>query len=87
MSMRSTVCLLTILLSGCHGVSLFERPTAEAPLLSVPLWECYQQCLVTTDPTELILIIDQYKRVMLTDQPRIEHALSGITIRFEETPR
>jgi len=35
----------------------------------------------------LILIIDQYKRVMLTDQPRIEHALSGIAIRFEETPR
>lgn len=31
----------------------------------MPLWERYQQCLVTTDPTELILIIDQFERVML----------------------
>jgi len=29
------------------------------------LWERYQQCLVTTDPTELVLIIDQFERVML----------------------
>jgi hypothetical protein len=32
----------------------------------MPLWERYQQCLVTTDPTELVLIIDQFERVMLT---------------------
>jgi hypothetical protein len=31
----------------------------------MPLWERYQQCLVTTDPTELVLIIDQLERVML----------------------
>ena len=31
----------------------------------MPLWERYQQCLVTTDPTELVLIIDQFERVML----------------------
>lgn len=30
----------------------------------MPLWERYQQCLVTTDPTELVLIIDQFERVM-----------------------
>jgi hypothetical protein len=29
------------------------------------LWERYQQCLVTTDSTELVLIIDQFERVML----------------------
>jgi len=68
-SMRWTVCLLTILLSGCHGMSLFERPTAEAPPPIMPLWARYQQCLVTTDPTELALIIDQFERVML---PRTE---------------
>jgi len=62
--MRWTVCLLTILLSGCHGVSLFERPTAEAPPSIMPLWERYQQCVVTTDLTELVLIIDQFERVM-----------------------
>ena len=65
MFMRWTVCLLTILLSGCHGLSLLERPTAEAPPSIMPLWERYQQCLVTTDPTELVLIIDQFERVML----------------------
>ena len=63
--MRWTVCLLTILLSGCHGMSLFERPTTEAPPPIMLLWERYQQCLVTTDPTELVLIIDQFERVML----------------------
>ena len=31
----------------------------------MPLWERYQQCLVTTDPTELVLIIDQFERVIL----------------------
>ena len=62
--MRWTVCLLTILLSGCHGVSLLERSTAEAPSPIMPLWERYQQCLVTTDPTKLVLIIDQFERVM-----------------------
>ncbi|MDZ4734671.1 MAG: hypothetical protein SGJ16_13935 [Nitrospirota bacterium] len=53
----------------------------------MPLWERYQLCLVTPDPTELILTIDQFKRVMLTDHQRIVHALSGIAIRFEETPQ
>lgn len=63
MSMRWTVCLL-LFLGGCHGVSLLERPTAEAPPPIMPLSERYQQCLVTTDPTELVLIIDQFERVM-----------------------
>ena len=30
----------------------------------MPLWERYQQCLVTTDPMELALIIDQFERVV-----------------------
>ena len=30
----------------------------------MPLWERYQQCLVITDPTELVLIIDQFERVV-----------------------
>jgi hypothetical protein len=62
--MRWTVCLLTILLSGCHGVSVFERPTEEVPPSIMSSWAHYQQCLVTTDPTELVLIIDQLERVM-----------------------
>jgi hypothetical protein len=63
--MRWTICLLTILFSGCHGVLLLERPTAEAPPPIMPLWERYQQCLVTTDPAELVLIIEQFERVRL----------------------
>jgi hypothetical protein len=31
----------------------------------MPLWERYQQCLITTDTTELFLIIEQFERVML----------------------
>ncbi len=65
MSMRWIACLLIILLSGCQGVSLLERPTAEGPPSIMPLWERYQQCLVTIDPTELVLIIDQFERVRL----------------------
>lgn len=38
---------------------------AEAPPSIMPLWERYQQCLVTTDPTEFVLIIDQLERVRL----------------------
>ena len=33
----------------------------------MPLWERYQQCLVTTDATELALIIDQFEHVMLAE--------------------
>ena len=59
--MRWPVGLLIILLSGCHGMPLFERATAEAPPSIMPLWEHYKQCLVTTDPAELTLIIDKFE--------------------------
>jgi len=62
--MRWTICLLTLLFSGCHGVSLLERPTAEAPPPIMPMWAHYQQCLVTTDPTEFVSIIDQLESVV-----------------------
>ena len=73
MCMRWTVCLLTILLSGCHGVLLLERPTVEASPSIMPLWERYQQCLVSTDPTEMLLIIEQFERVMPAGVPRLFH--------------
>ena len=60
--MRRTVCLLIILLSGCHGVPLLEQATGETPPSIMLLWERYQQCLVTNDPTELVLIIEQFER-------------------------
>ena len=58
------MCLLIILLSGCHGVSLLERTTAELPLPIMPLWRSYQHCLAVTDPAELFLIIEQVERVV-----------------------
>lgn len=61
--MRWMLYLLTALLSGCQALPVFERPIEnEFPIM--PLWERYQRCLVTTDPTELLLIIDQFERVM-----------------------
>lgn len=60
--MRWTVCLLSILLSGCQGMSLFERhPVSDQPSI-MHLWERYQQCLATTDHAELALLIDQFER-------------------------
>lgn len=61
--MRWTICLLTILISGCQGVSLFERPTAEASSPIMLSWAHYQQCLVTTDPMEFSFIIAQLESV------------------------
>jgi hypothetical protein len=57
------MCLLIILLSGCHGVSLLER-TTEPPPPIMPLWESYRQCLAATEPTELVVIIEQFERVV-----------------------
>lgn len=64
--MRWIVCLLSIFLGGCQALSWSALPAAEAPPPIMPLWERYQQCLVTTDPAELARIIDQFERVMLT---------------------
>jgi hypothetical protein len=58
------MCLLIILLSGCHDISLLERTTAEPPLPIMPLWESYQYCLAATDPTELVLIVERFERVV-----------------------
>ena len=62
--MRWMICLLAILFGGCHGGPLLERPTAEELPPIILLWERYQQCLVATDPTELLLIIGQLERVV-----------------------
>jgi hypothetical protein len=62
--MHWRVCLLTILLSGCQGASLSERPTEDAQPHIMQLWKLYQQCLATDDPTEFVSIIDRFERVM-----------------------
>ena len=79
MFMRWIICFLTILLSGCHAVSLLDRSAAEVSSSIMPLWERYQQCLVTTDLTELMLIVDQFEHVMLagTEPPSWMKAWGG----------
>ena len=52
-----------MLLSGCQGIPLLNRLTEEAPPSVMPLWERYQQCLVTTDPMELALIVEKFELV------------------------
>ena len=43
----------------------FERPMAEAPPSIMQLWERYHKCLVTTDPTESVQIIEQFEPAVL----------------------
>lgn len=64
--MRWTVCLFTILLSGCQGLSLLDRPTENAFMPIMPLWERYQQCLTSTNLEELVLVIEQFEHAALT---------------------
>src|SRR5262245_11949277 len=67
MSMRWTFCLISILLYGCQGVSVLERPAENALMPIMPLWDRYQQCLASTNPDKLVLVIDQFERVMHVD--------------------
>lgn len=59
--MRWTICLCTIVLSGCQTISLLDRPTEIALIPIMPLWERYQQCLRSTNPEELISVLDQFE--------------------------
>ena len=67
MSMRCIVCLITILLSGCQAVPQLDRPTENSLIPIMPLWERYQQCLASTSPEELVLVIAQFERATLID--------------------
>lgn len=64
--MRLIVGLLMVLLSGCHGVSLFERSGENKPPSIMSLWERYQHCRTTTDPPELFRMIDLFEGVTLS---------------------
>jgi hypothetical protein len=67
MSMRWTFCLISILFYGCQGVSVLEWPTEDALTFIMPLWDRYQQCLTSTNPEKLALVIDQFERVTHLD--------------------
>ncbi len=65
--MRWTVCLLLILLNGCQSIPLLDWLAVEAPPSIMPLWEHYQQCLVTTDLAELNILIEKVEQVTLAE--------------------
>lgn len=65
-AMRWTIYLITILISGCQGLSGLEWPTENALVPIMSLWERYQQCMESTNPEELVMAIEQFERATLT---------------------
>ena len=55
------LCLLTLLLGSCHGVSTFET-SEEAASSVMPQWQRYQQCLTEGDATVLLRFIEDFER-------------------------
>ena len=66
--MRWMVGLLTVLLTGCQGLSLLDVPPERDPQI-MPLWEQYQRCRVATDPDELIHLVHHLDAVRVTGVP------------------
>lgn len=62
--MHWIVGLLTILLTGCQGLSLLESPGQSDPHPIMSLWERYQRCRASTDPLELVHMAQQFDTVM-----------------------
>jgi hypothetical protein len=64
--MQLRMVVLTLLLSGCQGLPLLKQWEGSTAPSVMPLWERYLQCLVASEPTELLQIVDQIEEVMLT---------------------
>lgn len=63
--MRVAMCLLTIMLSGCQGISILDRVDGDPSYSVWPLWEQYRQCLTTTDPADLLSTVERLEQAML----------------------
>jgi hypothetical protein len=83
--MRWTVCLRTIFLSGCHGLSLLERPSAEAPPSIMPRTRCCGTCMTDQcydrideqGPLRLARIIHEGPSRKRADAKRDGHSEAG----------
>ena len=64
--MRLGMVVLTLLLSGCQALPLLKPWEGSSSPSVMPLWERYRQCLVASEPTELLRIVDQIELVMFT---------------------
>ncbi len=65
--MRIAGLLLTILLTGCHGVSWLDRWQNQHSPSVMPLWSTYQRCMTTTDADLLQQAIGQLEEAKLQD--------------------
>ena len=63
--MRITICLLSMILSGCQGISILDRVNRDPPLSVWHLWEQYRQCLTSTDLAHLLSTVDRLQQAML----------------------
>jgi hypothetical protein len=55
---HTSAVLRHVTIKAVHGMPGSARGAPMVRTTVIPLWERYQQCLVTTDPTELVLIIE-----------------------------
>jgi hypothetical protein len=63
--MRSITMLMTLVLTGCQGISTLDQWMAQPVPSVMPFWETYQRCMTTTDPHVLIQSVEQLERAML----------------------
>lgn len=57
--------LITLILTGCQGISTIEQWMAQPVPSIMPFWETYQRCMTTTDPHVLVHSVEQLERAML----------------------
>lgn len=65
MAMRIAMCLLTIILTGCQGIPIFDRVDRDLPFSVWPLWEQYRRCVTATDPADLLATVERLERAMM----------------------
>lgn len=61
-----TICLISLLLTGCQELPRLDLWETAAPPSVMPLWERYQQCLEANEPATLLQLVEQFEQVMLT---------------------
>lgn len=63
--MRKFVCLIALFLTGCQSLQVLDWDELGSPAI-MPLWQRYQQCLVSADPETLLSLVVQFDQVALT---------------------
>lgn len=64
--MQQGMIAFVLLITGCQGLPVLDRWETAPPASVMPVWDRYQQCLATSEPAELLQLVEQIERVMLT---------------------